>query len=54
MTVPADAGAPFPPLTATVTVNPCTVVTLEHEGVTVTVGVVLDTVTAEEVPVAAL
>jgi len=32
---------PFPPLTATVTVNGCAVVMLDRDGVTETVGVVL-------------
>jgi predicted RecA/RadA family phage recombinase len=49
-------GLPVPPLTATVTVNACTVVMLDADGVTVTVGVVFaGLVTATEVdPVAVL
>jgi hypothetical protein len=43
-----------PPLTTTVTVNPCAAVMLDEDGVTVTVGVVLATVTAEDVPEALL
>jgi hypothetical protein len=54
MTVPVDAGVPLPPLTFTVTASPCIVVMPEEDGVTVTVGVVLATVTVEEVPVAPL
>jgi hypothetical protein len=54
VTVPVAVGAPPPPFTATVTVNPCTVVMLEDEGVTVTAGDALETVTPEEVPVAPL
>jgi hypothetical protein len=43
-------------LTATVTVNGCTVVMLDEPGVTATVGVVFAsfTVTAEDAPVAVL
>jgi hypothetical protein len=54
VTVPVTVGAPPPPLTATVTVSPCSVVMLEDEGVTVTAGDALETVTPEEVPVAPL
>ena len=45
---------PVPPLTATVTVSDCAVVMLDEDGVTVTEGVALATVTAEDVPVALL
>jgi hypothetical protein len=54
ITVPVDVGAPVPPLTVTVADSPCTAVMFEEEGVTATVGVVFDTVTIEEVPVAPL
>ena len=46
--MPVAVGAPFPPLTATVTVNPWTVVILDEDGVTVTVGVAVVTVTIAE------
>ena len=41
VTEPVGVGLPFPPLTATVTVNGCAVVMLDRDGVTETVGVVL-------------
>jgi hypothetical protein len=41
---------PLPPLTATITDNVCAVVMLAGVGVTDTVGVVLVTVTGEELP----
>ena len=52
VTVPVAVGAPFPPLTLTVTDNVWTVVTLVGVGVTVTVGATVVTVTGEEVPLA--
>jgi hypothetical protein len=53
VTEPVAVGAPIPPFTATVTVVPCTVVMLDGDGVTVTVGVTFVTVT-EFVPDALL
>jgi hypothetical protein len=52
VTLPVAAGVPVPPLTPTVTESAWGVVMLDNEGVTVTVGVVLDTVTLHDVPVA--
>ena len=46
--VPVGTGAPFPALTATVTLSACAVVRLEEFGETVTVGVALVTVTLDE------
>jgi hypothetical protein len=55
VTVPVAAGAPLPPLTATVTDNACVVVMLDEPEVTVTAGVALVTVIGDEVvPVAPL
>jgi hypothetical protein len=51
VTEPVAVGLPLPPLTATVTVNPWTVVMLDGEGVTVTDGVALVTVTVGDAPV---
>jgi hypothetical protein len=48
VTVPAGVGLPVPPFTVTVTVSVCAVVMLVEEGVTVTVGVIFDTVTVFE------
>jgi hypothetical protein len=45
ITEPVGVGLPVPPVTATVTVRACAVVMLVEEGVTVTVGVIFDTVT---------
>ena len=45
---------PVPPLNATVTDRACVVVMLDVPGVTVTVGVSVETVTAEDVPEALL
>ena len=50
-TVPVGTGVP---LTAIVTVSAWVVVMLEEEGVTVTVGAALATVTPDEEPVALL
>jgi hypothetical protein len=44
VTEPVVVGAPLPPLTPTVTVNPCSVVILDCDGITVTVGVAFVTV----------
>lgn len=54
VTAPVAVDAPLPPVTAIVTLNPCAVVMLEDEGVTITAGVALVTVTSEETPVAPL
>lgn len=51
-TLPDGVVALLPPLTVTVTASPWIAVMLKEEGVTATVGVVLDTVTIDEVPVA--
>ena len=45
---------PLPAFTETVTVSGCVMAMLEEDGVTVTVGVALETVTPVEVPVALL
>ena len=54
VTEPVGVGLPVPPFTETVTARGCAVVMLEAEGVTVTAGVVFETVTVEDVPVVLL
>jgi hypothetical protein len=49
--VPVGAGAPFPPLTVTVTESAWVMAILEEDGVTTIAGVTLATVTLGEVPV---
>jgi hypothetical protein len=44
VTEPVVVGVPLPSLTPTVTVNPCSVVILDCDGITVTVGVAFVTV----------
>ena len=45
VTLPVGVGLPLPPLTVTVTESLCAVVMLVEAGVTVTVGVIFETVT---------
>jgi hypothetical protein len=47
--VPVGIGEPIPPLTATVTVSAWVAMMLDEDGVKVTVGVALATVTLAEV-----
>ena len=54
VTVPFGVGLPVPPFTVIVTINACAVVMLDVDGVTVTAGVVFETVTVEDVPVVLL
>jgi hypothetical protein len=49
-TVPVGVGEPAPPLTVTFNVNVCVVLMLDEDGVTVTAGVALETVTLGEEP----